>query len=156
MAKRSNDPHIVMQLNKKYFLFTITQQPPVGQGLLIIKDSRSHTTTHHSRQDSSGRVISSSQRPLPDNTQHSRQTRWDSNPQSQPASGHRPTPQTARSLGPANIGSMGKPAFTFTVHLAACKKWIPGTCSGVSSRRHPLSVNYGGSVQSSTLSCFLP
>ena len=29
---------------------------------------------HHSRQDSSGRVISSSQRPLPDNTQHSQQT----------------------------------------------------------------------------------
>ena len=36
--------------------------------------SRSHTTTHHSRQDSSGRVISSSPRPLPDNTQHSQQT----------------------------------------------------------------------------------
>ena len=35
---------------------------------------RSHTTTHHSQQNSSGRVISSSQRPLPDNTQHSRQT----------------------------------------------------------------------------------
>ena len=36
--------------------------------------SRSHTTTHRSRQDSSGRVISSSQRPLPNNTQHSQQT----------------------------------------------------------------------------------
>ena len=36
--------------------------------------SRSHTTTHHSRQDSSGRVASSSQRPLPDNTQQSQQT----------------------------------------------------------------------------------
>jgi hypothetical protein len=36
--------------------------------------SRSHTTTHHSRYDSSGRVISSSQRPLPDNTQHLQQT----------------------------------------------------------------------------------
>ena len=36
--------------------------------------SRSHTLTHHSRYDSSGRVISSSQRPLPDNTQHSQQT----------------------------------------------------------------------------------
>jgi hypothetical protein len=32
-----------------------------------------HTTTHHSRQDSSGRVISSSQISLPDNTQHSQQ-----------------------------------------------------------------------------------
>ena len=36
--------------------------------------SRSHTTTHHSRWDSSGRVISSSQRPLPDNTRHLQQT----------------------------------------------------------------------------------
>ena len=52
---------------------------------------RSHTTKHHIREDSYGRVISSSQRPLPDNTQHSQQTnvhvpggpRWDSNPQSQ-------------------------------------------------------------------------
>ena len=33
-----------------------------------------HTTTHHRPQDSSGRVISSSQRPLRDNTQHSQQT----------------------------------------------------------------------------------
>jgi hypothetical protein len=31
-------------------------------------------TTRHNRKDSSGRVISSSQRPLPDNTQHSKQT----------------------------------------------------------------------------------
>ena len=43
-------------------------------GLLILEVSRSHTTTHHSRQDSSRRVISSSQRPLPNNTQHLQQT----------------------------------------------------------------------------------
>ena len=43
-------------------------------GAPILDVSRSHTTTHHSRQDSSGRVISSSQRPLPDNTRHSQQT----------------------------------------------------------------------------------
>ena len=42
-------------------------------GAPILDVSRSHTT-HHSRQDSSGRVISSSQRPLPDNTRHSQQT----------------------------------------------------------------------------------
>ena len=48
--------------------------PPVGQGLLMHEVSRSHTTTHHSRYDSSRRVISSSQRLLPDNTQHSQQT----------------------------------------------------------------------------------
>jgi hypothetical protein len=52
----------------------LARQPPMGQGLLIIEVSRSHTTTHHSRWDSSGRVISSSQRPLPDNTQHSLHT----------------------------------------------------------------------------------
>ena len=49
------------------------QQPPVHQGLLIYVISRSHTTTHYIRQDSSGRVISPSQIPLPDNTQHSQQ-----------------------------------------------------------------------------------
>ena len=43
-------------------------------GAPILDVSRSHTTTHHSRYDSSGRVISSSQRPVPDNTRHSRQT----------------------------------------------------------------------------------
>ena len=50
-------------------------QPNAGHGLLILDEvSRSHTTTHHSRWDSSGRVISPSQRPVPDNTQHSQQT----------------------------------------------------------------------------------
>jgi len=71
----------------------LTQQPPVGQDLLIYEVSRSHTT-HHSRQDSSGRVIRPSQRPLPDNTQHSDRhpcSSWDSNPQSQHPSGSRPT-----------------------------------------------------------------
>src|SRR5215471_11985898 len=43
-------------------------------GAPILDVSRSHTTTHHSRKVSSGRVISSSQRPLPDNTRHSQQT----------------------------------------------------------------------------------
>ena len=84
----------------------LARQPLVGHGLLIYEVSTSHTTTQHSRQDSSGLVISSSQRPLPDNTRHSQQTdihapRWDSNPRSQQASGHRSTPQTARTLGPA-------------------------------------------------------
>ena len=54
----------------------LARQAPVGQRLLIHEVSRSHTTTNHSRQDSSGRVISSSQRPLylrAHNT-HSRQT----------------------------------------------------------------------------------
>ena len=46
----------------------------VGQGLINHEVSRSHTKTHHSRHDSSGRVISSLQRTLPDNTQHSQET----------------------------------------------------------------------------------
>ena len=49
-------------------------RPNAGHGLLILEVYRSRTMTHHSRWDSSGRVISSSQRPLPDNTQHSQQT----------------------------------------------------------------------------------
>jgi len=57
-----------------YVCMFSAQQPPVGHGLLIHEVSRSHSTTHHIRQDSSGRVISSSQRPLPDKTQHSQQT----------------------------------------------------------------------------------
>jgi hypothetical protein len=52
------------------FFFLLTHQPPVGQGLLIHEVSRSHTTPRRNRWDSNGRVISSSQRPLPDNTQH--------------------------------------------------------------------------------------
>jgi len=53
------------------FIFLFAQQPPVDQGLLIHEVCRSHTITHHSRYDSSGRVISSTQRPLPDNTRYS-------------------------------------------------------------------------------------
>jgi hypothetical protein len=52
----------------------LARQPPLSQGLLIHEVSRSHTTTYHSRQDSSGRVIGSSQSPLRYNTQHSLQT----------------------------------------------------------------------------------
>jgi hypothetical protein len=55
---------------------------------------------------SSGRVISPSQRPLPDNTQHSQQTDIHApsgiRTQSQQANGHRPMPQTARPLGLAH------------------------------------------------------
>jgi len=54
--------------------FPVALRPKAGQDLFILEVSRSHTTTHHSRWDSSGRVIGSSQRPLPDNTQHSQQT----------------------------------------------------------------------------------
>jgi len=79
------------------FFFSVALRPNAGHGLLVLEVSRSHTTTHHSRYNSSGRVISSTQRPLPDNTQHSQTDkhpcpRWDLNPRSQQANGRRPTP----------------------------------------------------------------
>ena len=63
-------------LHNLSFICFFARQPPGGQGLLIHEVSRSNTMTHHSRQDSSGRVISSSQSPLRDNTPntHNRQT----------------------------------------------------------------------------------
>ena len=52
--------------------FTTVQQPQWAKAssLLRIHD---HTQIHQTRWDSSGRVISPTQRPLPDNTQHSQQ-----------------------------------------------------------------------------------
>jgi hypothetical protein len=57
----------------KVILIFIARQPPVDQGLLII-EIHHHTHTHHTRYDSSGRVFSPLQRPLPNNTQHSQET----------------------------------------------------------------------------------
>jgi hypothetical protein len=54
--------------------FPMALRPYPDQGLLIHEVSRSHTTTHHSRQDYSGQVINSSQRRLSDNTQQSQLT----------------------------------------------------------------------------------
>jgi hypothetical protein len=51
----------------------MTWQFPVCQVLLII-EAHDHTQTHHTRYDSSGRVISPTQRTLPDNTQHSQES----------------------------------------------------------------------------------
>jgi hypothetical protein len=48
----------------------MAQQPPVGQGHLITDASRSHSHTQHS----SGRVISPTQKPVLDSTQHSQET----------------------------------------------------------------------------------
>jgi len=59
---------------ESWFICFWPNSPLVGQGLLINELSRSRTTTHNRRYDSSGWVISSSQRPLPDNTQRSQQT----------------------------------------------------------------------------------
>jgi len=63
---------IVINLWSRFLLEKLSL---VGQGLLIIKASRSHTHTHthtHTRFDSSGLLIGPTHRPLPDNTQHSK------------------------------------------------------------------------------------
>jgi hypothetical protein len=57
-----------------YFFFAVALRRNAGHGLLILYVYRSHTTTHRSPLVSSGRVISPSQRTLPDNTQHSQHT----------------------------------------------------------------------------------
>jgi len=57
-----------------FFFFLVALRSNAGHGLHIPEVSRSHTTTHKSRKDTSGQVISSSQRTLPDNTQYSQQT----------------------------------------------------------------------------------
>ena len=53
-----------------YFFPPVALRPSADPVLLILEVSRSHTTMSHSRYDPFGRVISSSQRTLPDNTQH--------------------------------------------------------------------------------------
>ena len=54
--------------------FPVARLPNADRGL-ILEVYRSNITTHHSRLDSSGRMISSLQKPLPDNTQNSQQTK---------------------------------------------------------------------------------
>ena len=60
---------------KRQTFLSVAQQPNSSLDRLIVVVSRSHTIRQtDTRQDSSERVIGSSQRPLPDNTQHSQQT----------------------------------------------------------------------------------
>ena len=70
---RTSFCNVLNEARAYYLSFSVALLPNASHGLLILEVSRSHTTTHHNRYDSSGRVISSSQRPLPDNTQHSQQ-----------------------------------------------------------------------------------
>ena len=72
-----------------FLLGATATSTPSGPGPSHSRRFLDHTQTHHTRYDSSGRVISPTQRPLHDNTKHSQQTDiqspppwWDSNPQS--------------------------------------------------------------------------
>jgi len=49
-----------MSPTKFFRFFSVALRPNAGYGLPILEVSRTHTPTHNSRQDSSGRVISSS------------------------------------------------------------------------------------------------
>ena len=86
--------------------------PPQWAKTYSLSRLHDHSQTHYTRWDSSGRVISPTQKPLPDNTQHTQQTdinapRRNSNPQPQRTSGRRPTPQTERTLGSAEVRMAG-------------------------------------------------
>ena len=54
----------------------IFHSPVAGFNLLVFEVSWSHTTSRHNRYDFSGRVISPSQRPVPDNTKQSQHTNF--------------------------------------------------------------------------------
>jgi hypothetical protein len=91
---------LICILFMKGFVFYLPWRSPQWVRASSLSTIHSHTQTHHPRCDSSGRVISPTQRPLRDNnTQHTTLTRdrhpcprRDSNPQSQQASDRRPTP----------------------------------------------------------------
>jgi len=57
---------------KRYFIFGTTA--PIGPGTPHSQIFLDHTQTHYIRLDSSVRVISPSERPRPENTQHSQHT----------------------------------------------------------------------------------
>ena len=63
-----------MQYVQIYFFFLWRCRPTRARASSFLRFSRSRTTTHHRRWDSSGRVINPSQRPLPDDTQYSQHT----------------------------------------------------------------------------------
>jgi len=75
---------------------TMTQQPPVGQGLLIIEDSPSHSDTPHSvgllRTSDQPMAQTSTWQHITITTDRHPSPRRVSNPQSQQLSGHSPTP----------------------------------------------------------------
>jgi hypothetical protein len=75
----------------------MAQQPLVGQGLLIIEASRSHSDTPHSvglswTSDQSDAETSTWQHTTPKRDRHPYPRRQDSNPQTQQARDRRPAP----------------------------------------------------------------
>jgi len=88
-----------------YFFFMWRCGPSRAMGSSFFEVPRSHKTKQPSQYNSSGRVISSSERLIPENIEHSQQKNFhdpaEFKPATSAASGRRPTPQTARPLAPA-------------------------------------------------------
>ena len=109
----------------KYLLFPVALLPNAGHGLLICEVSRSHTTTHHSRWDSSGRVISSSQIPPPDNTQHlKRQT-------SMPLMGFETTTQANERPASYTTWPLGLAMYIYKIVKVKWSRYRPGVAQRV-------------------------
>ena len=87
----------------KGFFFPWRKSPQLARTSSLPK-LHDHIQTHHNLHVSPAHVISPSQRPLPDTHNTQKRTSMptaDSIPPFQQVSGRRPTPQTARTLGPA-------------------------------------------------------
>jgi len=70
-----SDPWYIKFLERMLVnFFFMARQPLVGHGLLIVSNLHYHAQAHHTREDSSARVIGPSKRPQPENTQHSQET----------------------------------------------------------------------------------
>ena len=63
--------NLQVRLNTFSVLFFSWRNSPRWAKAASLSRPHNHTHAHHTRQDSSGRGTSPSQRPLPDNTQHS-------------------------------------------------------------------------------------
>ena len=103
----------IFSITKIYCYITVLHPYPMTQQPLVVSLLRlhDHTQTHHTWYDSSGWVISPTQRPLPENTQHTQRDRhpchqWDSSLQFQQVKDYRPTPLTTWPLGLATLSSV--------------------------------------------------
>jgi len=102
--------------------------PPHSRGFLI-----THTTTHHSRQDSSGGVISSSQRPLPDNTQHLQTYKLPVGFEPTYSAGKRPQTLHRAAISTGNVISMNAKSFGILSKVTAVAARFSGSTRSLNS-----------------------
>jgi hypothetical protein len=124
-------------------VFFMALQPPVGQGLLNVEASRLHSThTTIGRTPLDEWLSRHRDLYLTTHNTHNRhpRPRRDSNPQSQQASGRRPTPQAARPLGSASV----------PINLSEIEFLV---IQFVASRWQPINVSLAGYTTSESLLC---